>query len=216
MHPDWQDEIHVYCENMSSAETRFLHAINEFTWKKMINPRMLSGHLQGRFLSSMVALKQPACIVEIGTFTGYATACLHEHLPKGSSLHSIEADAETAHKTQHFWQENHPSHQVQWHVGEALTVLPKLNLQPDFVFVDADKHNYSRYLDMCLPLLKTGGVMLFDNTLWSKRVIIEKDRESDRDTQNMHAFNAYANAVPNVLVALLPIRDGITLVTKLD
>jgi predicted O-methyltransferase YrrM len=91
-----------------------------------------------------------------------------------------------------------------------------LNLQPDFVFVDADKHNYSRYLDMCLPLLKTGGVMLFDNTLWSKRVIIEKDRESDRDTQNMHAFNAYANALPNVLVALLPIRDGITLVTKLD
>lgn len=81
MHPDWQDEIHVYCENVSSAETPFLQAINEFTWKKMINPRMLSGHLQGRFLSSLVALKQPQCILEIGTFTGYATACLQEQAP---------------------------------------------------------------------------------------------------------------------------------------
>lgn len=215
MHPDWQDEIHVYCENVSSAETPFLQAINEFTWKKMINPRMLSGHLQGRFLSSLVALKQPECILEIGTFTGYATACLQEQLPHGSSIHSIEADAETALKTHQFWQQHHPSHRVQWHVGEALEVIPKLNIQPDFIFVDADKHNYTQYLDLCLPLMKTGGVLLFDNTLWSKRVIIQKDRETDRDTQNMHAFNTHANTLPNLVVVMLPIRDGITLITKL-
>lgn len=176
---------------------------------------MLSGHLQGRFLSSLVALKQPQCILEIGTFTGYATACLQEQLPHGSSIHSIEADAETAHKTHQFWQQHHPSHRVQWHVGEALEVIPKLNIQPDFIFVDADKHNYKQYLDLCLPLMKTGGVLLFDNTLWSKRVIIQKDRETDRDTQNMHAFNTYANTLPNVVVVMLPIRDGITLITKL-
>jgi predicted O-methyltransferase YrrM len=215
MHPDWQDEIHVYSENMSSPETPFLQAINEFTWKKMINPRMLSGHLQGRFLSSLVALKQPQCILEIGTFTGYATACLLEHLPQNASLHTIEADAETAHKTQKFWLSQHPQHRVNWHVGEALTLLPNLQLQPDFVFVDADKHNYKQYLDLCFPMLKPGGVLLFDNTLWSKRVTIEVDRLTDRDTQNMHAFNQYAKNTPNALVTLLPIRDGITLITKL-
>ena len=215
MHPDWQDEIHVYCENVSSPETSFLQAINEFTWKKMINPRMLSGHLQGRFLSSLVAAKQPHCVLEIGTFTGYATACLLEHLPESASIHSIEADAETAHKTQEFWQKQVPNHRVQWHVGEALTILPNLDINPDFILVDADKHNYKSYLDHCYPRLKVGGVMLFDNTLWSKRVINPQDLASDKDTQNMHAFNVYAKEIKNAMVTLLPIRDGITLITKL-
>jgi predicted O-methyltransferase YrrM len=216
MHPDWQDEIHVYCENVSSPEPPFLQAINEFTWKKMINPRMLSGHLQGRFLSSLVALKQPQCLVEIGTFTGYATACLLEHLPQTSQLHSIEADAETAHKTQTFWQSQCPNHRVQWHVGEALQILPQIDQPFDFVFVDADKHNYKAYLDYCFPRLEKGGVILFDNTLWSKRVVNEKDLASDRDTQNMHAFNQYAKTLENALVTLIPMRDGMTLVTKLN
>ena len=215
MHHDWQDEIHVYCENVSSPETPFLQAINEFTWKKMINPRMLSGHLQGRFLSSLVALKQPHCILEIGTFTGYATACLLEHLPQDASLHSIEADAETAHKTQAFWQAQFPNHRVKWHVGEALSIIPNLPIAPDFIFVDADKHNYKSYLDLCFPLLKIGGTLLFDNTLWSKRVLNEDDLLHDRDTQNMHAFNQYAKDTKNAMVTLLPIRDGITMITKL-
>lgn len=214
MHPDWQDEIHVYCEAASSAETPFLRAINEFTWKKMMNPRMLSGHLQGRFLASMVALKQPQCIVEIGTFTGYATACLLENLAPNATLHSIEADAETAHKTQNFWEKNLPEHRVNWHVGEALTLLPNLHIHPDFIFVDADKHNYKSYLDLCLPMLLPGGLMLFDNTLWSKRVLNEVDLMSDRDTITMHAFNQYAKSLTNVVVTMLPIRDGITLITK--
>lgn len=215
MHPDWQDEIHVYCENVSAAETPFLQAINEFTWKKMINPRMLSGHLQGRLLSSLVAMKQPQCVLEIGTFTGYATACLLEHLPPNSTIHSIEADAETAFKTQEFWLSQQPNHKVQWHVGEALTVLPTINVNPDFIFVDADKHNYKSYLDYCYPRLNKGGVMLFDNTLWSKRVINAHDLATDRDTQNMHAFNLYAKQIENAMVTLIPIRDGITLITKL-
>lgn len=215
MHNDWQDEIHVYSEGVSSPETAFLQAINQFTWKKMINPRMLSGHLQGRFLSSLIAIKQPQCVLEIGTFTGYSTACLEENLPKNAQLHTIEADPETAQKTQEFWQSQRPNHRINWHVGNALDVFPALNITADLIFVDADKHNYKAYLDMCFEQLPLGGVVLFDNTLWSKRVISESDRKNDKDTQNMHAFNSYAKSIPNALVVMLPIRDGITLVTKI-
>lgn len=181
----------------------------------MINPRMLSGHLQGHLLSSLVSLKQPHCILEIGTFTGYATACLLQFLPKSSELHSIEADSEIAHKTHTFWSQNNPKHPVQWHVGEALSIIPNLKIQPDFIFVDADKSNYPAYLDLCLPLLPIGGVILFDNTLWSKRVINETDLQNDKDTQNMHAFNQYLKSHDTVQITLLPIRDGLTLLQKL-
>ena len=129
MHHDWQDQIHQYCEQMSSPESPFLQAINDFTWKKMINPRMLSGHLQGQLLSSLVSLKQPQCILEIGTFTGYATACLLQNLPKPSEIHSIEADPEIAHKTHTFWSQNNPNHPVQWHIGEALSIIPNLKIR---------------------------------------------------------------------------------------
>jgi len=216
MHHDWQDEIHIYSESVSSPESPFLHAINQFTWKKMINPRMLSGHLQGRFLSSLIAMKNPKCVLEIGTFTGYATACLLENLSGQSTLHSVEADPETAHKTQDFWKNHNPNHKVNWHVGPALDIVPSLNLRPDIVFIDADKHNYKAYLNLCFPLLPIGGTLLFDNTLWSKRVINAHDLQHDKDTQNMHAFNEYAKDTPNAQVVLLPIRDGITMITKLN
>lgn len=181
----------------------------------MINPRMLSGHLQGQLLSSLVALKQPQCILEIGTFTGYATACLLQSLPKSSEIHSIEADPEIAHKTHLFWHQQNPQHPVKWHVGEALSVIPNLQIQPDFIFVDADKSNYAAYLDVCLPLIPINGVMLFDNTLWSRRVINDNDLKNDKDTQNMHAFNKYLRSHDNIHITLLPIRDGLTLVQKL-
>jgi len=215
MHQDWQDQIHQYCEQLSSPESPFLQAINDFTWKKMINPRMLSGHLQGQLLSSLVALKQPQCILEIGTFTGYATACLLQSMPKSSEIHSIEADPEIAHKTDLFRHQQNPQHPVKWHVGEALSVIPNLQIQPDFIFVDADKSNYAAYLDVCLPLIPINGVMLFDNTLWSRRVINDNDLKNDKDTQNMHAFNKYLRSHDNIHITLLPIRDGLTLVQKL-
>jgi predicted O-methyltransferase YrrM len=176
---------------------------------------MLSGHLQGQLLSSLVALKQPQCILEIGTFTGYATACLLQSLPKSSEIHSIEADPEIAHKTHLFWHQQNPQHPVKWHVGEALSVIPNLQIQPDFIFVDADKSNYAAYLDVCLPLIPINGVMLFDNTLWSRRVINDNDLKYDKDTQNMHAFNKYLRSHDNIHITLLPIRDGLTLVQKL-
>ncbi len=214
MEENFEEQINQYCRSMSSPESEFLQAIQDFTWKKMINPRMLTGHLQGQFLSMIIALKQPKTVLEIGTFTGYGTACLLENMPNDAVLHTIEANAETASKTQAFWRHLHQHHKVQWHVGDALDIIPTLAIRPDLVYIDADKINYKNYLDVCFDMIPSGGLLIFDNTLWSKRVINAQDIESDRDTKNMHEFNAYALGFEGLQSILLPIRDGLTMLRK--
>ena len=215
MHKDWQTERIQYCEKHSSQEPDKLRELSVYTWRKFLNPRQLSGHLQGRFLSDLVRIKQPSCILEIGAFSGYSTYCLAENLPTDSAIHSIEADAESLYKAQEFWKGDPIMTRVQWHHGEALTVLQQLNISPDFVFVDADKRNYQAYLDACLPLMPIGGILLFDNTLWSDRVLNEEDLLNDKDTSIMHAFNQHLAQRPGISTTLLPLRDGLSLVTKL-
>jgi predicted O-methyltransferase YrrM len=215
MHKDWQTERIQYCEKHSSQEPEKLKELSVYTWRKFLNPRQLSGHLQGRFLGDLVRIKQPNCLLEIGAFSGYSTYCLAEHLPANSQLHSIEADAESLYKAQEFWKGDPVMDRVLWHQGEALSVLPTLNISPDFVFVDADKRNYMAYLNACLPLLPSGGIMLFDNTLWSDRVLSEEDIRNDKDTAIMHAFNQHLSQRADISTTLLPLRDGLSLVTKL-
>lgn len=215
MHPDWQDKIHLYAEDRSSPEPLHLQKVTEFTWKKMINPRQLSGHLQGRLLANLVTLKNPKCILEIGSFTGYSTACLTENLGEDAHIYSIEADAETAYKAQQFWKEYPFMERVNWHIGPALEVIPTLDIEADFIFVDADKKNYKNYLDLCLSIMPKGGVILFDNTLWSGKVIDEIQQKNDADTKNMHEFNEYLASKNNISTVLLPLRDGLTMSIKL-
>ncbi len=216
MHTNWHTSINEYSASMSTPEDPFLQAIHRFTWKKMINPRMLSEHLQGLLLSQLVAIHQPKIILEIGTFTGYATACLLKNLPNGSELHTIEADSETLWKTREFWKSHNKDHFVHWHDGNALDILQEWNknLPLDFVFVDADKLNYKNYLNQIKHMLNPNGVVLFDNTLWSNRVINVEDRVNDKDTKNMHEFNQYAMSLPEFETVLIPIRDGLTLMRK--
>lgn len=209
MHPDWQNQTHQYCENYSSSEPEVLQKLTQFTWLRTVNPRQLSGHLQGRFLAQLVQIFQPKKILEIGTFTGYATYCLAENAPNDAEIISIEADAEIAHKCQQFWKDYPLGNRVNWKVGPATTFLSQLS-NIDLIFIDADKHNYKTYFDMCLPLLNPNGVMIFDNTLWSGKVVTGS---KDRDTQNMHQFNEYVNNHSGVNVTLLPIRDGLTWVS---
>ncbi len=209
MHPDWQNQTHQYCENYSSSEPEVLQKLTQFTWLRTVNPRQLSGHLQGRFLAQLVQIFQPKKILEIGTFTGYATFCLAENAPNDAEIISIEADPEIAFKCRQFWK-NHPlDNRVNWKVGPAATFLPQLS-NIDLIFIDADKHNYKTYFDLCLPRLNKNGIMIFDNTLWSGKVVTGN---SDRDTQNMHQFNEYVKNRPDVHVTLLPIRDGLTWVS---
>lgn len=215
MHSNWHTAIQEYSVNMSTPEDPFLQAIHEFTWKKMINPRMLSEHLQGLLLSQLVAIHQPSKILEIGTFTGYATACLLKNLKSQGELFTIEADAETLYKTREFWKIHKKDHLVHWIHGDATQVLAHWEPESlDFIFVDADKTNYQEYLKLCKPLLRTNGVLLFDNTLWSNRVVNEADRKVDRDTKNMHDFNQFAKNQAGFETVLLPIRDGLTLMRK--
>lgn len=177
---------------------------------------MLSGHLQGRFLALLSMIQQPKCILEIGTFTGYATLCMAEGLTEGAQLHTIEADPENVFKASRFLQQYNGKGNIIQHTGAALEVIPKLNLRPDFVFVDADKVNYTAYFELCFPMLQPGGTMIFDNTLWSGRVLSEEDRKSDADTRNMDEFNKKTASVPGAMVVILPLRDGLTLVRKSD
>ena len=214
MHPDWQDKLHIYCEQISSPESKHLIDVTAFTWRNMINARQLSGKLQGQLLSMLVSLKNPSCILEIGTFTGYATACLAESASINTQIHTIEADLETAHKTKTFWKNYDFMKNVTFHEGPALEILPNLNLTPDFIFIDADKHNYINYFTMCLPILNPGGIMLFDNTLWSGKVLDENLRQKDKDTKNMHEFNLEIAKCTEWKTLVLPIRDGLTAVIK--
>jgi predicted O-methyltransferase YrrM len=214
MHPDWQDDLHQYCEKHSSSEPVLLQNLTAYTWRNTTNPRMLSGQLQGRFLAMMASLINAECILEIGTFTGYSALCLAEGLSANGALHSIEANAEMAWKAAQ-WVEKHPMHrQIKIHTGEALQVIPGLQLEPDMIFVDADKQQYSAYLDYCLPILKSGGLMLFDNTLWSGRVLNKEDRLNDPDTCYMHGFNKKVAETPGIEVVMLPMRDGLTMIRK--
>lgn len=214
MHPDWQNSIHVYSENFSEPEPQYLKELTHYTWRKTVNPRQLSGHLQGRFLAQLVLLKNPNCIWEIGAFTGYATACLAENLSTNSKIHAFEADEEIAFKAQEFWKNYSFMNAVQWHIGEALTQIKHCLDKPDFVFVDADKKNYSNYLDIIFPLLPVGGIILFDNTLWSGKVIDPFELDNDKDTQIMHSFNQKASQIDGAKTILLPIRDGLTMIQK--
>jgi caffeoyl-CoA O-methyltransferase len=209
MHPDWQNKTHQYCENNSSEEPEVLKRLAAYTWRKTVNPRQLSGHLQGRFLSQMVQLMQPKNIVEIGTFTGYATFCLWEKAPEDATITTIEADAETSFKCQEFWKRETQHKGIKWINANALDLLPSLNAI-DFLFVDADKWNYRNYFDMALPRMSKNGLMLFDNTLWSGKLISEA---TDRDSQNMHDFNQYLQNHPQINVTLLPLRDGLSMVS---
>lgn len=214
MHPDWQTDLLKYCETHSSAEPPHLRELVRFTWLNTVNPRQLSGHLQGRLLSLLSFLSRPQCILEIGTFTGYSALCLAEGLADGGMVHTIEADPELAWKAAEFIAGTTFSGKIKIHRGRALELIPELNIEPELIFVDAGKQEYRMYCDACLPLLKKDGIMIFDNTLWSMKVLNDAERNNDADTAAMHEFNEYVAGLDSVSVLMLPLRDGLTLLRK--
>jgi caffeoyl-CoA O-methyltransferase len=214
MHPDWRTDLLKYCESSSSPEPAVLKDLARNTWLHAVNPRQLSGHLQGRFLSMISSLMRPDCILEIGTFTGYSALCLAEGLSDKGVLHSLEADAELAFKATSWLEASGNKMRIEIHHGRALELIPTLNIAPSLIFVDAEKQEYKSYCDLCLPILTSGGVMLFDNTLWSMKVLDEDARANDPDTATMHEFNQYLAALTNVELVMLPLRDGLTMLRK--
>lgn len=194
-------------------EPDYLAKINRKTHLKMINPRMLSGHLQGRVLSMLSKMIQPECILEVGTFTGYSALCLAEGLSAKGKLHTIERDDEL----EEFIHENIESSpykgQITLHIGDAIKLIPKMDDVFDLVFLDADKREYQVYYDAIFPKLRKGGFMLVDNTLWDGKVLLEQD-DKDNQTEAIRQFNNYVAADSRVEKLILPLRDGLTLIRK--
>lgn len=202
--------IDDYVVNHSQAEPKLLQELSRETWRKVLAPRMLSGHFQGRVLSMLSKLIQPLNILEIGTYTGYSALCLVEGIQKGGSLHTIDHNEELYDFQRNYFNRSNYGDQIFQHTGEALNIIPTLDVSFDLVFIDADKENYPNYLKLILPKLKKGSVILSDNVLWSGKVIAPV-AEDDKDTKALVFYNKILNEHPKLETVLLPIRDGLTI-----
>ncbi|MFC2350338.1 MAG: O-methyltransferase, partial [Capnocytophaga granulosa] len=204
------EDLERYAEQHSQQEPPLLAALVRETHLRVLQPRMLSGHLQGRLLSVLSKLLAPSYIVEIGTFTGYATLCLAEGLAPLGRLHTIEANEEYEDIQNKYFGQSPYREQIVQHFAPALEVLPTLPDAIDLVFIDADKKNYLNYLEAVLPKMRVGGVILSDNVLWSGKVV-EPVKDNDKHTQVLMAYNERLATDPRLETVLLPIRDGLTL-----
>lgn len=204
------EDLERYAEQHSQQEPPLLAALVRETHLRVLQPRMLSGHLQGRLLSVLSKLLAPSYIVEIGTFTGYATLCLAEGLAPLGRLHTIEANEEYEDIQNKYFGQSPYREQIVQHFAPALEVLPTLPDAIDLVFIDADKKNYLNYLEAVLPKMHVGGVILSDNVLWSGKVV-EPVKDNDKHTQVLMAYNERLATDPRLETVLLPIRDGLTL-----
>lgn len=204
------DKINDYIEEHSQPEPELLQQLNRETWQKVLAPRMLSGHLQGRVLSMISKLIYPKNILEIGTYTGYSALCLAEGMQKDGEIHTIDINEELYDFQRRYFDASEYGDQIFQHLGNAMDIIPGLQSTFDLVFIDADKSNYLNYLEIILPKLKSGSVILSDNVLWSGKVT-EEIKQGDKDTQVLIQYNKALNEHPSLETVLLPIRDGLTI-----
>jgi caffeoyl-CoA O-methyltransferase len=206
--------LELYAEAHTSPESQLLHRLNRETHIKMRMPNMLSGHLQGAFLRMISLLHKPACILEIGTFTGYSAICLAEGLKPGGILHTIDNNPEMEDYAMRYILEAGMEKSISVHIGEALDLIPAIEGPFDLVFIDADKDNYIRYYDLVIGKVPQGGIIIADNALWYGKVL-DPDALTDRETAGIVAFNDYIQNDIRVENVLLPLRDGLMMMRKL-
>lgn len=199
-----------YIADNSQSEPELLAALTRETYLKVIQPRMLTGHLQGRVLSLLSKIMNPKYILEIGTYTGYSALCLAEGLQNKGELHTIDVNAELYDIQRKYFDKSGFGEQVVQHTGNALEIIPQLTETFDLVFIDAEKKDYLNYLNLILPKTKSGTVILSDNVLWSGKVIEELDPK-DKTTKILLEYNKTLASHPLLDSVLLPIRDGLTL-----
>jgi predicted O-methyltransferase YrrM len=202
-------ELEDYIEKHSEKEPDLLAALNKETYQKILLPRMLSGHFQGRVLSMLSKLIRPVNILEIGTFTGYAALCLCEGMQENGQLHTIDIKEELETIQRKYFDKSPWGSQIFQHLGEAIDIIPTLEIKFDLVFIDADKENYLNYFELILPKMNKGGIILSDNVLWSGKVL-EPLQKNDSSTKVLLEYNELLKNDPRVETVLLPIRDGLT------
>ncbi|HBS52733.1 MAG TPA: methyltransferase [Flavobacterium sp.] len=202
-------ELEDYIEHHSEKEPQHLAALNKETYQKILLPRMLSGHFQGRVLSMLSKLIRPVNILEIGTYTGYSALCLCEGMQEEGQLHTIDIKEELIDFQRKHFDKSPWGNQIVQHLGEAIDIIPGLDLKFDLVFIDADKENYINYFEMIVPKMNKGGIILSDNVLWSGKVL-EPLQKNDLSTKILLEYNQLLKNDPRVETVLLPIRDGLT------
>ncbi|WP_339716498.1 O-methyltransferase [Cyclobacterium amurskyense] len=209
------EELLNYCEQNSGEEDALLQLIRRQTNLKVLKPRMLSGHLQGKMLELFVKMTGGKNVLEIGTFTGYASIFLARGLASKGKLTTIDVNEELEEMVRGFFNQSGLMDKIDYRIGNALEVIPTLTEPLDFVFIDADKRNYVNYFDLVVDKMKSGGLILADNILWSGKVLAKNRKKLDRDTAAILAYNEKVNADQRVENVILPIRDGIMLARKL-
>lgn len=204
------EDLENYAESVTTPHSELLEKLCRETYQKVLRPRMISGHLQGRLLSMISKLIRPKKILEIGTYTGFSALCLAEGLGKEGVLHTIDKNEELFELQQRYFTQSPYSDQIVQHLGNALEIIPQLDERFDLVFLDADKKNYSNYFDLVIEKMTTGGLLISDNVLWYGKVA-HPTLPGDKDTALLKEFNQKLHDDPRVENILLPIRDGILL-----
>ena len=207
------DKLDEYLINHSEKEPELLSNLNRETNLKVLQPRMISGTYQGRLLSVISKIINPKKILEIGTFTGYSTLCLAEGLDKNGQIHTVDINEELYDLQRKYFKKSSFNNNITQHLGNALDIIPKLDRDFDLIFLDADKINYPKYLDILIVRLKKGGVLLSDNVLWDGKVLNEISQK-DKSTKAIVKYNKLLNNRLDMDSVILPIRDGITISRK--
>jgi caffeoyl-CoA O-methyltransferase len=205
-------EIDEYAKGHTSAESDLLKRIDRETNAEVLMPRMVSGHLQGRFLSMVSNMIKPNSILEIGTYTGYSAICLAEGLSPNGKLTTLDINEELETRVRGYFKEAELEKKIDYKIGDAAQLIPNLKGSFDLVFIDADKENYGLYYDLIFGKVPVGGFILADNVLWSGKVVQPK---IDKDTKAIKEFNQKVNLDVRVKTMLLPLRDGIMIVQKI-
>jgi caffeoyl-CoA O-methyltransferase len=202
-----------YSHQHTSDENELLTKVNRETYLEVLQPRMLSGHLQGRFLSMISKMLCPSQILEIGTYTGYSALCLAEGLTNDGKLTTIDVNEELQTRVEGYFKESAYGNQLEMKIGDANQIIPELNQTFDLVFIDADKENYCNYFDLVIDKVRPGGYIIADNVLWSGKVVEEID-EKDTSTAALIEYNDKIHNDSRVENVLLPIRDGLMIARK--
>ena len=204
------ENIDDYAVKHSEDEPKLLKELSKETWQKVLIPRMLSGHFQGRILSMLSKLVNPKSILEIGTYTGYSALCLAEGLQKEGILHTIDKNEELVDFQKKYFDKSDYKNQIKQYLGNALEIIPTINDTFDLVFIDADKPNYSNYFHAIINKMNKGGVIISDNVLWSGKVVAPIDKK-DSSTLEIVKYNTLLKNDNRIETVLLPIRDGLTI-----
>ena len=205
------DQLQQYIDDHSMEESDLLKALDRETHQKVLQPRMMSGLYQGRLLALLAKMIGPKKILEVGTYTGYATLCMAEGLTTGGSIDTIDHNEELADMQRRYFDQSPYGSQIIQHLGEAKDILKSLTGPYDLVFLDADKENYPHYFDLIIDKLEMGGVILSDNVLWSGKVL---EKAADEATSALQEYNHKINTDVRVESVVLPIRDGLTITRK--